>query len=182
MDKRHLSIESQLGAFPVYDYRWIETSQIDFTQKVRTVCEMNDCGMYGKRWVCPPAIGTVQACIERAQSYPKAFIFSTVAELSDAFYFDASLKSRKMHEDVTYRIKEIFESVYPDVYVLSTGCLTCPSCTYPAASCRHPDRAFSTIESHGIHIMQLAKQLDMDFDIGPQMVVYFSIVFYSTEA
>jgi len=177
-----LALETQLAAFPIYDYRWIETSQIDFSEKVRTVCEMNDCGMYGKRWVCPPAIGTVADVIQKLKNYPKAFVFSTVAELSDAFYFDASLKSRKMHEDVTYQVKEIFEKTYPDVFVLSTGCLSCPSCTYPEAPCRHPDRAFSTIESHGIHIMQLAKKLAMDFDFGPQAVVYFSIIFYSTEA
>ncbi len=181
MDKRQKNLETQLAGLPLYDYRWIKTSEIDFSQKVRTVCEMNDCGMYGKRWVCPPAIGPVDDRIRALKNYPDAFVLSTVAELPDAYYFDAGLKSRHMHEDITYQVKEIFKKSYADVFVLSTGCMVCPTCTYPDAPCRHPGKAFSTIESHGIHIMQLAKKLAMDFDFGPQTIVYFSIIFYATE-
>ena len=33
----------------------LDVSTIDLKQEVRDMCAVNTCGMYNKRWSCPPA-------------------------------------------------------------------------------------------------------------------------------
>lgn len=174
-------IEKQLLNFPLYDYAFFDTEAIIFTKAVRTICEGNDCGMYGRRWVCPPVIGSIDECIERVKQYRHAFMFSTVTEVADSFDLDGCVKQRGEHEAITYEVAELFREKTDNPYILSTGCIPCETCTYPNAPCRYPQRAFPTIESHGILIMQMAEKQGINYDCGQNIVTYFSLILYNLE-
>jgi len=36
----------------------IKTSDIQFSEEFRMLCEQNSCGKFGTNWMCPPAIET----------------------------------------------------------------------------------------------------------------------------
>jgi len=38
----------------------VPINEINFYDDIRAICEGNGCRVYGKTWVCPPAIGTVE--------------------------------------------------------------------------------------------------------------------------
>ena len=80
MDKQ--AVEQQLCQLPVSQYAWIDPREIEFSERVRYVCE-HECPMYGTSWACPPAVGTVEACRNRVLSYPGALVFTSLAEVSD---------------------------------------------------------------------------------------------------
>ena len=60
----------------VFQYGFVDTCKIRFTQEVRKMCEVNTCRQYGKTWACPPAIGTVEECQARVQQFDKMLVFS----------------------------------------------------------------------------------------------------------
>ncbi|NLA86022.1 MAG: hypothetical protein GX847_01815 [Clostridiales bacterium] len=62
---------------------------------------------------------------------------------------------------------------------MSTGCMLCDECAYPSEPCRHPDERLSTIESHGILIMQTASDLGVTLDCGNNIVTYISLIFFN---
>jgi predicted metal-binding protein len=177
--KRQEKIEARLLEMPLYDYAFFPVKDIIFTQDVRTICAMNDCGMYGRRWVCPPVIGSIEDCIAECQAYEHAFLFSTVTEVADSFDLKACVEARGDHEAITYEVAQIFRQETENPLILSTGCIPCEHCAYPDAPCRHPERAFKTIESHGIMIMQMAAQQGLNYDCGQNIVTYFSLVLYN---
>ena len=76
-------IEQQLSALPLAQYGWIETAELEFSERIRRVCEQ-ECLMYGKTWACPPAVGTVEECRARCLSYPHALYLTTLTEVSEA--------------------------------------------------------------------------------------------------
>lgn len=178
MEKKNV-IEAALCDLPLYDYAFFDTEEIVFTEVVRTICEGNDCGMYGKRWVCPPVIGTVTECIDRCKAYQRAFLFSTVTEVVDSFDLKACVEARGDHEAITYEVAQLFRKETMDPLILSTGCIPCEQCAYPEAPCRFPDRAFPTIESHGIMIMKMAADQGINYDCGQNIVTYFSLILYN---
>lgn len=179
MEERQSQIEEAVLGYPLYDYAFFNAREIVFTEAVRTICEGNDCGMYGKRWVCPPVIGSIDECIARCQQYERAFLFSTVTEVVDSFDLKACVEARGDHEAITYEIAKVFRAMTENPLILSTGCIPCSECAYPDAPCRHPDSAFPTIESHGILIMQMAAQQGINYDCGQNIVTYFSLILYN---
>ena len=175
MDRQ--AVEAQLCELPISQYAWIDPKQIEFSERIRYVCE-HECTMYGKSWVCPPAVGTVAACREKVLSYPAGLVFTTLTEVEDIADLEATLATRAPHEKITRQVRDILRQYSPDVLTLSTeACAICEHCTYPNAPCRNPDRMFPCVESYGIVATDLAEKNGIEFYNG-NLVTWFSVLCY----
>ena len=76
-------LEEQLNAAGFFQYGVVDTMDINFSQEVRAMCEVNTCREYGKTWACPPAVGTVDECKKRIQQYETMLVFSVKNDLED---------------------------------------------------------------------------------------------------
>ena len=56
-------LEQQLAELPLYGYFFIDPAQLEFSERIRTICRQ-ECPMYGKSWACPPGVGSVPECQE----------------------------------------------------------------------------------------------------------------------
>ena len=52
------AFEEKLAALPIAQYAFFETTELEFSERIRTVCR-TECPRYGKSWACPPGVGTV---------------------------------------------------------------------------------------------------------------------------
>ena len=136
------SIEDYITQFPIYQYAFLSIDDIEFNDKVRTICK-RECPRYGKSWSCPPAVGT-----------------------------------KREHEEITAKIEAFLKQDAWRCYTLSTdSCSICDKCTYPKKSCNHPDLMHPCIESHGILLTKNIEDNHMDYYMGEQMVLWFSLIF-----
>ena len=171
-------IESFLPEYPVCEYVFLETEDLVFSDKVRFICE-KECPRYGHSWACPPVIGTIQECMERCRRFSHALLFTTAADVPDIADFQGCLNARRDHEQVSYDLTERIKQEFGETLTLTTGCMTCKTCSYPDTPCRHPEQRFATIESHGILIMQTAADAGLSYNFDGHTVIYFSLVFYN---
>ena len=88
MDKAR--IEQQLLELPLFQYDWMETSELVFSERVRWICQ-TQCPMYNTTWACPPAVGTVEECKARCLSYPHALMMTSITEVSDIANLEETL-------------------------------------------------------------------------------------------
>jgi len=184
MDERcERILQEILAEEPILEYAFPDPQTIGFSDRIRWVCE-HECPRYGTSWSCPPAVGSVQACAARCRAHEGAFIFSTVAEVQDITNLEETLATRMAHEEVTARITERFRREYGKARVLTLStesCSLCSRCTWPDAPCRHPDKMFPCVESYGIVVSELAEAEGMSFDNGPNVVTWFSLIFFGGE-
>ncbi|NLO49123.1 MAG: DUF2284 domain-containing protein [Clostridiales bacterium] len=173
-------IEEFIYAYPVCEFACLTPGELNFSDKVRYICE-RECPNYGKSWACPPGIEPIGLCIEKCLAFDHVFLFTSIAEVSDCMNFDACLQARRSHEQMTRDIKKRFEERFGTVLALSTGCTLCDKCAYPDNPCRHPSDRLSTIESHGILIMETASRLGIMLDCGNNMVTYLSLIFFNAQ-
>ena len=47
-------LEEALSGLPLYIYAWGEPESLEFSDRVRWICQ-HECAMYGTTWACPPA-------------------------------------------------------------------------------------------------------------------------------
>lgn len=171
-------LEARLTAYPLYDYAFITTDELVFSDRVRYICE-HECPMYGATWACPPAVGTVEACRARVSAFREGLLFSTITEVSDIASIRETLDTRADHERITREILEIVRRQASATLTLSTeACAHCERCAWPHAPCRHPDRMFPCIESYGILVTDLAEKHGMDCMTGGNLVTWFSLILY----
>lgn len=174
-------LEAEILEYPVMQYAYLETKNVEFVQRVREICK-NECPRYGSTWSCPPAVGTVDECRDRCSKFKNCFVFCTVAEVEDITNMDQTLPTRMEHEEVTHAVVEIFRKHYGEVIGLSTeSCDRCKKCTYPEGTCRQPDKMFPCVESYGILVTDLAEQGGLEFANGANVVTWFSVIFYNED-
>ena len=171
-------IEEKLSELPLYQYAFIKTEDLMFSERIRWICE-HECPMYGKTWACPPAVGTVEECRQRVMAYSEGLLIATITEVSDIANIDETLATRGPHEEITREVNDIVKQQAGDTLVLSTeACAICEKCAYPCAKCRYPDKMFPCVESHGIVVTDLAEKNGIDFYTDGNLVTWFSLILY----
>lgn len=171
-------IEEKLSELPIYQYAFIDTGDLMFSERIRWICE-HECAMYGKTWACPPAVGTVEECRQRVMEYDKGLLIATITEVSDIANIEETLSTRGPHEEITREVNELVRQQAQKTLVLSTeACAICEECAYPCGKCRFPDKMFPCVESHGIVVTDLAEKEGIDFLAEGNLVTWFSLIFY----
>jgi len=171
-------LETFITRLPIYQYIFVKPSQIPISERIRSVCSQ-ECDRYQTTWACPPAVGSIEECKARCMEYEECFFFSTVAEVADIANFDALLKTRKEHEEITEQILSFLKKQDVECYALSTeSCEICEECTYPEAPCRYLNRMHPCVESHGIVVTELAEKSGMDYMLGMNQILWFGIIFF----
>ena len=171
-------LEQRLSELPLYEYAFLTPDELLFSERVRVVCS-EECPMYNKSWACPPAVGEVSECIARCRSFTGCLMISTITEVSDASNMEVTLATRPEHEAITREVRDLLLEEGCEVYVLSTeACAHCETCAWPDGPCRHPERMFPCVESHGILVTDLAEKRGIDFLAGGNLVTWFSLLFY----
>ena len=171
-------LEEKLAEYPLYEYAFIRADELVFADRVRYICE-HECPMYNTTWACPPAVGTIEECREKALSFRDGLMIATITEVSDIANIQETLSTRAPHEAITREILELVRQQASRTLTLSTeACAHCRQCTYPCAPCRHPERMFPCVESYCILVTDLAEKHGIDFLAGTNLVTWFSLILF----
>ena len=171
--------EEFISAYPIYEYRILDTSDLSVATRVRQICRQ-ECERYGSTWACPPAVGTLEECEKRIRSYGKAVFFSSVAEVSDLMNMQEMLSTRDAHEDLTTEVAGFLKEQGFDTFTLSTeSCDICETCAYAQGEpCRFPERMHRCLESHGVVVSEIVEKEHMEYNLGGNTILWFSMVLY----
>ena len=171
-------LEVQLSELPLYQYAFVKTEDLMFSERIRWICE-HECPMYNKTWACPPAVGSVEECRTRCLRFEDVLLIATITEVSDIANIDETLATRAPHEEITREVLGLVKQQAVEVMVLSTeACAVCESCAWPDGPCRFRDKMFPCVESHGIVVTDLAEKAGIDFLAEGNLVTWFSLIFF----
>lgn len=162
--------------------RVIDADKVPFDPSLRQLCEMNSCGMYGKNWMCPPALGEVDDLIARTRDYKYALVYQTIGELEDSFDYEGMEKAGEIQNAVTYGIEDDMVSlpISSFLHLAAGDCKLCPTCSkIEDEPCRHPDKARPSLSAYGVFVSKLAELCGMKYTNGTNTVTYFGVLFYN---
>ncbi len=173
-------LEQQLSQLPLYTFAWIDPKMLEFSQRVRHICQ-TECPMYGKTWACPPAVGSVEDCEKRCGRYQSCLLIGTVTECDDTGDIHATLATRSDHERITNQVRDLLREQGVIPYILSTeACAICDRCAYlDGLPCRLPGKMHPCIESHGINLIPTLEANGLDFQYGGNIVTWYSLLFFN---
>ena len=177
MDREKL--ENRLAELPLLGYFFIDPKKLEFSQRVRVVCEQ-ECPRYGKTWACPPGVGSVETCRRNCLGYENCLMIATVTEVSDLSDMEETLATRAGHEIITNQVGDLLKEQGINPYILSTeACAICERCAYlDGKPCRYPEKMHPCLESHGINLIPALEENGLEFQFGGNVVTWVSLLFY----
>ena len=172
-------LEEGLSALPLYYYAPIDPKGLEFSQRIRYICQM-ECPMYGKTWACPPGVGTVDCCRSKCLSFDNCLLVSSIVEVNDIADMEETLATRPEHEALTNEVRDLMRAQGVDPYILSTeACSICESCAIlEGKPCRFPGEMHPCVESHGINVVPILESRGLEFQFGANVVTWISLLFY----
>ena len=172
-------LEEKLSALPLYIYGFIDPNQLEFSDRIRYICE-HDCPMYGSSWACPPAVGSVEECKKKCLSYKNCLLISTITEVENIDNIHETLQTRHPHEKLTNQVRDLMREMGVNPFILSTeSCAVCERCAYAdGLPCRMPGRMHPCVESQGINIIPTLEEMGMDFQYGENVVTWVSLLLF----
>ena len=172
-------LEERLAELPLFGYFFIDPKELEFTSRVRWVCE-HECPRFGQTWACPPGVGTVENCRCRCLNYDHCLVIATITEISDIANMEEALATRGGHEALTDEVREYFREQGLEPYILSTeSCAVCDRCAYlDGEPCRYPEKMHPCLESHGINLIPTLENLGLEYQYGSNVVTWFSLLFF----
>lgn len=172
-------LEQALAELPLYVYFFMEPSELEFSDRVRWICE-HECSQYGRSWACPPGVGTVEECRRHCQGFDRCLVISTVTEVADIADIQETLATRQTHEEITDQVAELMRQHGVEPFVLSTeSCAICPRCAIlDGAPCRFPERMHPCVESQGINVIPVLERNGLEFQYGENVVTWISMLLY----
>ena len=173
------NMKERMNAAGVFEYGFVNPKEVEYSEEIRKMCEVNTCQKYGTTWACPPAIGTVDECAERAKKYDDMLVFSGKYDLEDSFDYEGMMRAMTEFKTIVGNIDDDICKDLDDYLLLGNeGCGHCKTCAYPEP-CRLPDKVNGAIEGYGILVTTLAKQAGINYNNGVNTLTFFGALLYN---
>lgn len=175
------AIEKIVRASGVKTYAFAKQSDIVYDYSFRDICKSNACGQYGRCWMCPPDVGSIEDLMAKARKYENAIIYQTVTDLEDSLDVEGMEEGKKVFSGCSVFIsKELKKLGLKDYFQLGVGgCGICERCAkHDNEPCRHPDFAIPSLEACGIFVSETAKNVELKYINGQNTVTYFGMILF----
>ena len=172
-------LENQLAELPLYCYFFVDTEELEFSERIRYICE-HECPMYGQSWACPPGVGSVDCCRQKCMAYDHCLLISSIVEVRDIADMEETLATRPDHEALTEQVREMMKQQGIDPFILSTeACTICDRCAIlEGEACRFPEKMHPCVESHGINVVPILESRGLEFQFGANVVTWISLLLF----
>lgn len=159
----------------------LPTERIVLSAEFRDICKSNQCGKYGKCWVCPPELPDVETVMASVRKYSHALWYQTVSAIEDSFDIEGMLEAGKKHVAVSQRLQETALQLLPKefLHLSCGGCRLCPRCAKEEdLPCRMPDKALPSLEGYCVDVYNTTKDTSLKYINGKNTVTYFGMILF----
>ena len=158
----------------------LDVSTLKALPEVRDMCAVNTCGMYGRKWSCPPGCGEIDECAAKMKKYQHGILVQTVGDIEDSLDFEGIMEVKENH-DTRYKecVLKLREELNDFLPLADGACTICDKCTYPDEPCRFPDKCLSSMEAFGLYVADVCKQNGVAYNYGPEKMCYSGCFLYN---
>lgn len=169
-----LQLTLDCGAAKAADIR---REQVVLSAEFRRICETNQCGCYGRCWMCPPDAGDIEVLMRRVKIFDGGILYQSIGQLEDSFDIEGMLAAGQAHAQLSQRIHAALPAELRTrvLHLSCGGCRLCEKCAKPQP-CRFPDRALLSLEGCGIDVYNTTRSTPLRYINGQNTVTYFGLV------
>lgn len=178
IEERLLSAALEAGAHKAVI---LKGESVVLSAQFRDICKSNQCGKYGKCWVCPPELPDTAEVMAKIKSYDRVLWYQTVSSIEDSFDIEGMIEAGKNHVQLSQRLRDMAADLLPEnaLHLSCGGCRLCPKCAKEEAKpCRMPEKAMSSLEGYCVDVYNTTKDTPLKYINGQNTVTYFGAILF----
>lgn len=153
---------------------------VQITKEVRKGCEDNICGNYGKNYMCPPSVESLEGYREMMSQYARGILFSKIYSLKNQFDYKGMVEAGgSFRKEIQKMKKERLESGDDCLFLGAGTCSICKTCgILEDIPCRFPGETIVSLEAAGVDVVRLSRDLKMKYNNGQGTLTYFGMAIF----
>lgn len=160
-------------------YGILNTDDLKFLPEVRDMCASGRCNMYGHRWTCPPACGTLEEITEKAKEFSYGIVLQMTGQMEDDFDVETIMDTEQSLKKQFAKMTDLLMEKEIEHLPMSAGtCTICKECTYPDAPCRFPGKATPSMEAYGLVVSDCCLAAGLQYYYGPQTMTFSACILF----
>lgn len=178
MEEKLVSAALKAGAHKAVIF---PAEKIVLSEMFRDICKSNQCGKYGKCWVCPPELPDADEVMATIRSYDRVLWYQTVSSIEDSFDIEGMIEAGKNHVQLSQRLRDMVADSLPGnaLHLSCGGCRLCAKCAKEDGEpCRMPQKAIASLEGYCVDVYNTTKDTQLKYINGQNTVTYFGAVLF----
>ena len=178
MEEKLISAALKAGAHKAVIF---PAEKIVLSEMFRDICKSNQCGKYGKCWVCPPELPDADEVMATIRSYDRVLWYQTVSSIEASFDFEGMIEAGKNHVALSQRLRDMVADSLPEnaLHLSCGGCRQCPVCAKAEGKpCRMPEKAMASLEGYCVDVYNTTKDTPLKYINGQNTVTYFGAILF----
>ena len=111
--------------------------------------------------------------------FDQCLVVQTVGELEDEFDGEAMMEAADTHGERVHKLaSELSGLDFPTMCLSAGTCGLCPTCTYPDAPCRFPEKRLVSMEASGLVVSEVCQAAGIPYNHGKLNIAYSSCVLF----
>lgn len=162
----------------------LPVSRMVLSEEFRRICRGNQCGNYGKCWVCPPFLPPAEEAMAQIRRHSHVLWYQSVSPLEDSFDLEGMFAAAENHAQISRRLKTLMQPLLSGsaLHLTCGGCHLCPTCAKAEnLPCRYPQDALPSLEGYCVDVYQTTRDTPLPYIHGPNTVTYFGAVLFCAE-
>ena len=159
----------------------IPVENVVLSEMFRDICKSNQCGKYGKCWVCPPELPDAAEVMAKIRSYEHVLWYQTVCQIEDSFDIEGMIEAGNRHVRLSQRLRDMVADLLPEnaLHLSCGGCRLCQRCAKEDGEpCRMPEKAMSSLEGYCVDVYNTTKDTPLKYINGQNTVTYFGAILF----
>lgn len=144
-------------------------------ERIRNYCRQNECGTYGKNYMCPPYIGTLNEIRDKLRGYKRGLLFQYSLPLDVKNDREGVIRSKLDFHRKTLELEEFVKADGTEKTwgLIGGSCGLCDSCTVLTGKpCSHPDEARASLEAIGIDVSALLGTFGLELEFRDDRITW----------
>jgi predicted metal-binding protein len=150
-------------------------------QRIRELCSEDKCGNYGKNYMCPPHIGSLEETKARLQKFQHGVLLQYSRSL-DVRNDNEGLKQSKLdfHNKILQLEEFLRNEGVNDVWGMIGGsCELCEPCKAEVGEpCPYPNKARTSLTSLAIDILPFLDKFRLDNKFHPDKITWTGCILF----
>lgn len=150
-------------------------------ERIRAYCIENRCGSYDANHMCPPRVASLDEAKAALQDFTRAFLLQYSRKVDVASDWESVIETKLGFHRLILRLeRRLRKRGLTELWGLIGGnCELCRTCTaVEGKTCRHPEKARTSLEAIGVDVVGLLGKLGLDGKFHSDRITWTGCVLF----
>lgn len=150
-------------------------------QRIRDLCYENKCSNYGKHYMCPPHVGTIDEIRSELGKFGRGVLLQYSEPLNVSGDAEGLVRTKLSFHRKILQLEEMIENngSSPLWGFIGGSCELCRPCEAALdRPCPYPGKARMSLESIAVDVIALLDRLELDSEFHPDRITWTGCILF----